>query len=56
LTNQENLRSSFLVEVSLYQISAPKLFPVAQKLVAKHGLQAALQVALPGGPKKSVNI
>jgi hypothetical protein len=47
LINQENLKngSRFLVNVSLYQISALKLFPIAQNLVAKLGLQASLQVA-----------
>jgi hypothetical protein len=40
LTNQENFKngSRFLVKVSLCQISALKLFPVAQNLVAKLGL------------------
>jgi hypothetical protein len=40
LTNQENLKNGFrfLVKVSLCQISALKLFTVAQNLVAKLGL------------------
>jgi hypothetical protein len=48
LTKQDNFKngSRFLIKVSPCRISALKLFPVAQNLVVKLGLQAVLQVAL----------